>query len=152
LDILKHEANVANSSPHLRKKHLPRPDIVDNLDRAAFSPYHHEGPYDATLLARNLSPIHSPIEATKYGNAEALKATPRENIQDSLEQHRPLDGIASIPPGMEDHAGHLIDYEEGSNMMIEHGGDFKRWPGVVNVVTFYSTSKANCIRPIFPEM
>lgn len=93
--------------------------------------YHHEGPFDATLLAKNLSYKSSPVEAVRRTNLEALKATPREKIQDSVERHRPLDGVARVPPGMADENGRVYNYREGADLMIEDGGNYKRWPGVV---------------------
>ncbi|KAI9877584.1 MAG: hypothetical protein M1830_003513 [Pleopsidium flavum] len=129
LDMLKHNAKLANRAPHLRKKHLPGPDTIDSLDTIGGS-YHHEGPFDATLLARNTSSPISPVQAVRASNIEALKATPREKIQDSVERHRPLDGVAIVPPGMLDRYGRTYKYEEGTDMMIEDGGNYKRWPGV----------------------
>lgn len=128
--MLKRETKIAYRAPHLRKEHIPGPDIIDNLDNV-FTTYHHEGPYDAALLARNMAPQISPLEAVKSTNEKALKATPKENIRDSLENHRPLDGVAVIPPGMQDLSGRRMSFEEGTDMMIEHGGNYKRWPGVV---------------------
>ena len=75
--------------------------------------------------------MSSPIEAVRFTNEEALKATAPERIQDSLKKHRPLDGVAIVPPGMEDMYGRTYNYEEGTDMMIENGGNYKRWPGVV---------------------
>ena len=132
LDMLKHETKVAYRSPHLRKKHIPGPDTIDSLDNIGIA-YHHEGPYDATLLARNTSFQSSPLQAVRSTNEEALRATPDANIRDSLDRHRPLDGVAVIPPGMRDLSGHEMRYEEGANMMIEDGGNYKRWPGVVGI-------------------
>ena len=94
--------------------------------------YHHDGPYDATLLARNMSFTSSPVEAVAASNEEALKATPREKIVDSVQKHRPLDGVAIVPPGVTDREGRVYHYEEGTDMMIEDGGNYKRWPGVVS--------------------
>ena len=131
LDLIKHETKLANRSPHLRKRHLPGPDSIDILDVNPIGPaYHHEGPFDATLLARNTSSTHSPVGAVSGTNAEALRATPHDKIQDSLRMHRPLDGTASIPSGMADFSGRQMQYEEGADLMIE-GGNYKRWPGVV---------------------
>ena len=130
LDIIRHDTKLANRAPHLRKKHIPGTDTIDDLDNVGFA-YHHEGPYDATLLSRNLSGPNSPIAAVQSTNAEALKATPRENIEDSLKKHRPLDGVALVPPGMTDLSGNRLEYEEGTDLMIENGGNYKRWPGVV---------------------
>ncbi|MCJ1225572.1 hypothetical protein MMC12_002221 [Toensbergia leucococca] len=129
LDIIKRDAKLANRAPHLRKNHTVGPDTIDSLDNVVGA-YHHEGPFDATLLARNTSLLNSPVEAVSGTNEEALKATPREKIIDSLERHRPLDGVAVVPPGMTDQAGRTYNYREGANMMIEDGGNYKRWPGV----------------------
>ena len=130
LEVLTRENKLAYRSPHLRKKYIPGADSIDTLDNIA-SPYHHEGPYDATLLSRNANTMRSPVEAVRSTNEEALKATPPEKIQDSLRRHRPLDGVAIIPPGMQDRDGRTYDYEEGTDLMIENGGNYKRWPGVV---------------------
>ncbi|KAL9077799.1 MAG: hypothetical protein Q9161_000171 [Pseudevernia consocians] len=131
LDMIKKDAKMANRHPHLRKKHIVGADTIDRMDTVGG--FHHAGPYDATLLARNMSHKNSPVEAVSTMNEEALKATPREMIKDSVEKHRPLDGVAMVPPGMEDRYGNVYDYNEGSDMMIENspeGGAYKRWPGV----------------------
>ncbi|KAA6416183.1 MAG: hypothetical protein FRX48_00903 [Lasallia pustulata] len=73
---------------------------------------------------------NSPVEAVAASNKEALKATPREKILDSIRKHRPLDGVAMVPPGIADREGRVYNYEEGANLMIEEGGNYKRWPGV----------------------
>jgi len=130
LDILRHETKVAHRSPHLRKKHFPGTDSIDTLDTIG-AKYHHEGPYDAMLLARNTDYKHSPVEAVRSTNEEALKATPPEKIQDSLRRHIPLDGTAIVPPGERDQLGRGYDYEEGTDMMRENGGNYRRWPGMV---------------------
>jgi len=73
------------------------------------------------------------VAALAESNAEALKATPREKILDSLRGHRPLDGVATYPPGAMDPNGHVYNYEQGENMMTAGnpgGGAYKRWPGV----------------------
>jgi hypothetical protein len=128
LEFARDDAKLAHRSPHLRKHHIPRPDTIDKLDVVG---YHHEGPYDAALLARNTSWESSPLAAVRDSNNEALKATPRENIIDSVQRHRPLDGTAAIPPGETDRFGRRYDYQEGDNMMIVDGGNYRRWPGVV---------------------
>lgn len=123
---------MANRHPHLRKKHIVGADAIDRMDTVGG--FHHDGPYEATLLARNMSSTNSPVEAVSTTNEEALKATPREMIKDSVEKHRPLDGVAMVPPGMEDRYGNVYDYQEGTDMMVENspeGGAYKRWPGVV---------------------
>jgi len=130
--MIKQEDKLANRAPHLRKKHQIRPDIVDSLDQVT-SPYHHEGPFDATYLARNTSWKSSPLEAVAASNEEALKATPREKIIDAVERHRPLDGVAAYPPGEVDRNGQVYRYEPGENLMIEgnpEGGAYKRYPGI----------------------
>lgn len=96
--------------------------------------YHHEGPYDATLLARNTNYKNSPVEAVRGTNEEAIRATPRENIKDSLDKHVPLSGTAVIPPGMAGLDGRPMQYEEGADLMREAdapGGAYKRWDHVV---------------------
>lgn len=135
LDTLKKEAKAAHRSPHLNKRHIPGADIIDSLDRTTLgAPYHHEGPYDATLLARNTSFNSSPLEAVRNSNNEALKATPQENIRDSLRKHVPLQGTAVIPPGAIGYDGRVMNYEEGADLMREEdapGGAYKRWDFVV---------------------
>ena len=136
---LAHEKREADKSRHMVRKHHIQPDQIDSLD--TISPdgtsYHHSGPYDATLFARNNSYLSSPLQAVHSSNAEALKATPRDKIMDSVRGHRPLDGVASFPPGTTDRDGAVYSYTEGENMMIgggpgdnPEGGAYKRWPGV----------------------
>ena len=133
LDQLAREKAIADRSRHVTKKHHIQPDTIDNLDTVGSGAYHHSGPYDATLLARN-NTRDSPLAALKDSNEETLKATPRENILDSLRGHRPLDGVAAYPPGSVDRlTGHRYDYEQGENMMIDanpEGGAYKRYPGL----------------------
>lgn len=133
LDTIRHENDVASHAPHLKKQHMPGADVVDKLDDVTGGLYHHEGPYDAAMLARNTSNESSPLAALKTSNQETLKATPNEKIQDSLKNHRPLDGVAEIPPGSTDEMGRKYNYEEGTDMMIADGGNYGRWPGVVCV-------------------
>lgn len=137
LDQLRKEAKAANRSPHLKRTQIPGADTIDSLDKSVFGAlYHHEGPYDATLLSRNLNPKNSPVEAVKSTNAEALRATPRENVIDSLERHVPLQGTAVIPPGMNGPDGRPMEYEEGADLMRETdapGGAYKRWPDQVSM-------------------
>ncbi|KAI0895908.1 hypothetical protein F4806DRAFT_75390 [Annulohypoxylon nitens] len=131
LDAIKRANKAANRAPHLRKKNIASADTIDFLDNTGFGgAYHHDGPYDATLASRNRDKRYAPVEAVKYGNSEALKATPREMIMDSLERHVPLQGTAIIPPGHRDFSGHVMDYEEGADLMREDdapGGPYKRW-------------------------
>lgn len=139
LDTIKRDEKVAHRAPHLRKHHQIRPDTIDQLDVVGGN-YHHEGPFDATYMARNTSYISSPLEALARSNEEALKATPREKIVDSVERHRPLDGVAIYPPGEVDRNGQVYNYEPGENLMIDlnpEGGAYKRWPGVVRSHLFF---------------
>jgi len=134
LDQLRREAKVADRAPHLKKRHLPGADTIDALDKSMMGgAYHHEGPYDATLLARNTNYQTSPVEAVRGTNAEAIRATPRENIKDSLDKHVPLQGTAYIPPGMAGLDGREMRYEEGADLMRDPdapGGAYKRWEDV----------------------
>lgn len=118
---------------HRRHHHSSRvrPDTIDNLDTVSALRYHHEGPYDAVYPERNRYSHLSPVAAVKETNAEALKATPTYKIIDSLERHRPLDGVSFYPPGTTDEEGHVYDYKEGDNMMTEMEGNFQRDPGMV---------------------
>ena len=107
--------------------------MIDRLDPAIGGvAYHHEGPYDAALFARNRNDKHAPLKAIEDSNKEALKATPVENVKDSLERHQPLDGVAFVPPGHTDRFGRRYDYQEGADLMHEPAsGDpgYKRWVG-----------------------
>ncbi|RMZ90465.1 hypothetical protein DV736_g2315, partial [Chaetothyriales sp. CBS 134916] len=132
LDTLRKEKYTADRSRHSTRKHHIRPDSIDSLDDAGPAAYHHGGPYDSTLFARNNS-ANSPLDALADSNAEALKATPYEKIIDSVRGHRPLDGVATYAPGETDRNGHTYEYEQGDNMMIADGaggGPYKRWPGI----------------------
>ncbi|KAF1942640.1 hypothetical protein EJ02DRAFT_454146 [Clathrospora elynae] len=130
LDQLRKDEKVAYRAPHLRKKNFQGADVIDRLDKASFGRYHHEGPYDAASIARNKHVKYSPLAAVKDSNEEALRATPRENILDAVQRHRPLEGVATLPPGMADRFGRVLDYEEGADLQREPGGDYRRWPGV----------------------
>ncbi|KAF4552600.1 Hypothetical protein D9617_9g023890 [Elsinoe fawcettii] len=136
LEILRRDSKKAHRSPHLTKRHLPGTDSIDRLDPTVSAvPYHHEGPYDAAGLGRNHGGKKglAPIDALAGSNREALRATPVENVKNSVERHVPLDGTAVVPPGMEDRFGRRYEYEEGGNLMLEgdpEGGAYKRWPGV----------------------
>jgi hypothetical protein len=120
LDTLKQENKTAHRSPHLRKKQIPGVDMIDGLDSVPGGRYHHEGPFDATLLSRNLNVQNSPVAAVARSNRDALKATPREKIQDAVQRHMPLDGVAAYPPGESDEFGRVYSYEE-TNLMADQG-------------------------------
>lgn len=139
LDTLKREEKSANRSAHLRKKHHHGSDSIDKLDDAALlGAYHHEGPYDAASLARNNSYTSAPVAALAQTNREALRATPRESVRDSLQRHRPLDNVAALAPGQTDAMGRTYHYKEGAEediMRDPHapGGAYKRYDGVVSL-------------------
>jgi hypothetical protein len=135
LDIIRRDSRKASKPHHLKKRSMQGPDIIDRLDPAIGGrAYHHEGPYDAASLARNRDPKHAPVAALETTNSEAIRATPREHIKDSLDKHVPLDGTAVVPPGQPDRLGRTYDYEEGTDMMREgFNGDpgYKQWSGKV---------------------
>jgi hypothetical protein len=89
------------------------------------TPYHHDGPYEATLAARQI-PGRAPVDALKESNAAILAATPAASIRDCLENHYPLQGVAMYPPGT---CG-LGDYEEYDVMVKD--GNYKRWDHMVS--------------------
>ena len=132
LDIIRKDSRAARRAPHLTRKYLPGPDQIDRLDNVIMR-YHHEGPYDAALTSRNLSPKLSPLMAVRDTNTEAIKATPEENVRDAVVRHRPLDGTAIIPSGVPDRFGRVYHYEEGTDLMREDGADYMRWPGLVSI-------------------
>ncbi|KAK6533095.1 hypothetical protein TWF281_007253 [Arthrobotrys megalospora] len=102
-------------------------DTIDSLDTSfGVFTFHHEGPYDATLSHRNRNPLRSPVHATRYGNAMALRATAPEDIQNSLQFGRPLDGVAAFPPGTHVTGG-VLEYEEYD--VNRKDGNFRRYPG-----------------------
>ena len=131
LDIIRRESRRANRSPHLRKDRHHGLDSIDKLGDVGDG-FHHDGPYDPVSLARNLNPRGAPVAALKGSNREALKATPNDFISDSVKHHRPLDGVASIPPGIPDRlTGQAYDYKEGTDMQRDTDKNFlNRWPGV----------------------
>ncbi|KAH0593879.1 hypothetical protein MHUMG1_08201 [Metarhizium humberi] len=131
LDMIKREARAAER-PHRHRKRISETDTIDALDTIGGA-YHHGGPYDATLRSRNLNKKYSPVAAVQDSNMEAIRATPRENIMDSLIKHVPLQGTASIPSGARDMRGRIMYYEEGADLMREPdaaGGAYKRWDGI----------------------
>ncbi|KAK1458523.1 hypothetical protein CCUS01_09389 [Colletotrichum cuscutae] len=133
LDMIKREHSAADRAPHLRtRKYGPVTDTIDSLDSIG-GVYHHGGPYDATLASRNRNKKYAPVEAVRESNMEALRATPREYIQDSLDKHVPLQGTGLIPAGGTDMSGNVMNYEEGADLMREpnnQGGAYKRWDGI----------------------
>lgn len=133
LDSAKRDTRAAERT-HRRGASLHNTDVIDALDTIGGT-YHHGGPYDATLASRNVNKKYSPLAAVQRSNEEAIRATPREFIQDSLEHHVPLQGVAIIPPGGVDPRGRVMDYEEGADLMREEdapGGAYKRWAEVVS--------------------
>ncbi|KAL9013363.1 MAG: hypothetical protein Q9173_001935 [Seirophora scorigena] len=129
LEMIARDQKLAHRSPHLRKQQHIGADSIDKLDIIGGG-YHHGGPFDAASLARNQQYKSSPIEAVAGTNTEALRATPQEKILDAVRKHRPIDGVAVVPPGHADREGRLYNYREGTDLMIEDGGNYKRWDGV----------------------
>ncbi|CAK7265982.1 hypothetical protein SEPCBS57363_001865 [Sporothrix epigloea] len=125
-----HRSSSAATRKHRSSRsNRPYTDTIDSLDRIG-GVYHHEGPYDATLAAVNKKKKHSPLDAVKNSNLEAIKATPPEFIQDSLVKHVPLQGTSNIPSGMPDRFGNVLHYEEGADLMREAdapGGAYRRY-------------------------
>lgn len=137
--MIKRETKVADRHPNHRSSHrrhrsaASQTDTIDALDTIGGS-YHHGGPYDATLYSRNIHEKYSPLAAVRDSNMEAIRATPREFIQDSLQKHVPLQGTATVPNGGLDMSGKRMDYREGADLMREPdapGGAYKRWDGIV---------------------
>ncbi|KAK0731385.1 hypothetical protein B0H67DRAFT_639789 [Lasiosphaeris hirsuta] len=135
LAMLKRDHRAADHAPHLRSGHRRQQpsDTIDSLDHSGPNPnipYHHGGPFDPTMKARNANKMYSPVEAVRDTNLEALKATPEIYLKDSLSRHVPLQGTAIVAPGMTDMFGRTMDYEEGADLMRESdapGGAYKRW-------------------------
>ncbi len=139
LAMLAHEHRAADRAPHLHNHRRQQPsDTIDSLDISGPVPgatYHHGGPFDPTLKERNANKKYSPVEAVRGTNMEALRATPSEYVQDSLDKHVPLQGTAVVPPGMQSMRGQTMHYEEGADLMREEdagGGPYKRWAHLVN--------------------
>ncbi|KAI0021098.1 hypothetical protein F4780DRAFT_299137 [Xylariomycetidae sp. FL0641] len=134
LEQIRRETKAANRAPHLRKANFVGADPIDALDDVGVGgAYHHGGPYDAVLAPRNRDARTAPVAATMQGNLAALRATPREHVEDALARHVPLQGTASVPPGLPDLAGRRMSYEEGADLMREpdaEGGAYKRWDQV----------------------
>jgi hypothetical protein len=107
-----------------RISHIPGPDPVDVLGNIMGTPYHHDGPFEATLFARQI-PGRAPVDALRESNAHTLAATPNASIVDCLEGHYPLQGVAVLPPGQ----GGVGMYEE-YDVMVQDGG-YKRWEHMV---------------------
>ncbi|KAM4067319.1 pal1 cell morphology protein [Hirsutella rhossiliensis] len=132
LDKIRAEARAADRR-HKQRKRTTYTDCIDRLDTIGGSPYHHGGPFDAALPCRNRDKKYSPLAAVQESNMEAIRATPRESLIDSLTRNVPLQGTASVAPGAMDHSGNVMDYAEGADLMREAdapGGAYKRWSGI----------------------
>lgn len=128
LDVIRKISLRAQRSPHLRKDHHHGIDSIDKL-AGIEGAYHHGGPFDVVSKARNVSSRGSPAAALKSSNAEALRATPKEAIIDALRHHRPIDGVADLPPGVPDRTGRVLYYTEGHNMQRGTGENvLGQWP------------------------
>jgi hypothetical protein len=138
LAVLTRQHRAADRAPHLHNHRRQQPsDTIDSLDISGPVPgvkYHHEGPFDPTMKARNAKK-NAPIEAVMDTNIEAIKATPADYLQDSLVKKVPLQGTAIVPPGMKDMSGRTMEYQEGADLMREEdaaGGPYKRWEHIVS--------------------
>lgn len=134
-----HRAHSERKPPR-QKKYVP--DTIDRLD-ASFglhNHYHHQGPYEAALRSYNQHSKYAPLAATEEGNKAAWAAAPRSAQLDALRGGRPLDHVAVVPPGERGPGGgEVLRYEEGADMMRDPdagGGPYKRWPGLVSLVSF----------------
>jgi hypothetical protein len=121
---------------HPRRRPAPGLDTIDRLDDAAAlaaggARRHHDGPFDAVLLAANAVPGAGPVAALAGSNAAALAATPRERVADAVERHRPLDGVADVAAGGRDRFGRWYDYSE-QNLMTEGNVGLGKAPGEVS--------------------
>jgi hypothetical protein len=97
-----------------------------------------------TKVHTTLPRSHAPVAALETTNAEALRATPQENVRDALEKHKPLDGVAIVPPGEPDRLGRTYNYEEGTDMMREGlNGEpgYKQWSGKVRCSKEYTSAQ-----------
>ncbi|KAK3984861.1 protein pal1 [Cladorrhinum sp. PSN332] len=137
LAMLQREHRAADRAPHLHNHRRQQPsdtiDLLDDSGPVPGVPYHHGGPFDPAMKARNTNPFYSPVAAVQETNSLAIKATPAEYIEDSLVKHVPLQGTAVVPPGMKDLSGRTMEYEEGADLMREKdapGGAYKRWDGI----------------------
>lgn len=108
LDSIRRENRRARREP--LQAAIPA-DSVDRLDRTGPISFHHEGPYDSTLMFRQVKG-RAPVDAVKEGNAATLQATPPGNLVDTLRQRIPLDGVGALPPGSVAPGGRVMDYEE----------------------------------------
>ena len=79
-----------------------------------------------------MNAIYSPVAAVADSNREVLKATPLEMVWNAVSQHRPLEGVAVVPPGERDGLGRVYEYEEMNLMTEGKGGDYKKMPGEVS--------------------
>ncbi|CCX30747.1 hypothetical protein FPQ18DRAFT_315873 [Pyronema domesticum] len=106
---------------HRRKiSRIPAPDPIDVLGSVLDTPYHHDGPFEATLLARQV-PGRAPVDALKWSNAQTIIATPAASWRDCFDSHYPLSGVAAYPPGK----GGLGEYEEYD--IQQRDGDLGRY-------------------------
>lgn len=111
---------------HRRKiSRIPAPDPIDVLGSVLDTPYHHDGPFEATLLARQV-PGRAPVDALKWSNAQTIIATPAASWRDCFDSHYPLSGVAAYPPGK----GGLGEYEEYD--IQQRDGDLGRYKHMVS--------------------
>ncbi|KAK6541162.1 hypothetical protein TWF694_008533 [Orbilia ellipsospora] len=123
----RHSRNEGRNRPNPQR--VLAADTIDSLDTSfGIFTFHHEGPYDATLSHRNRNPLKSPVQATRFGNEMALKATLPQDIENSLQFGRPLEGVAIFPPGTKVVGGEVLEYDEYD--LNRKDGNYRRYPGV----------------------
>jgi hypothetical protein len=93
-------------------------DTIDALDDAAFSSYHHEGPYDAAAPARNKIPKRSPVFAFGDSSTDSGKSS-HEDSTKSLGGDSPQTEKILPPPGVVDRDGRVYEHDDGSNVLYD---------------------------------
>ncbi|RMJ24090.1 Pal1 cell morphology protein [Aspergillus sp. HF37] len=93
-------------------------DNIDALDDAAFSLYHHEGPYDAATPARNKIPGQSPVLAFGDPSTDSGKYS-HEKCTNNLDGDSPRTEQVLPPPGVVDRDGRVYEYDDGSNVLYD---------------------------------
>lgn len=109
-ELAHHDSNTRNDDR--KRGHIPN-DQIDALDNILGS-YHHEGPFDATLQARQQ--YRAPLDALKYTTQKAIAHTDPDSLRRSIATKTPLDGVAKV-------GGVPLKSEVGEEVDIEDVGD-----------------------------
>ncbi|KAK9381487.1 uncharacterized protein V2V93DRAFT_369350 [Kockiozyma suomiensis] len=131
-----------------KSRQLASLDYIDSMDDSMLGNFHHEGPFDATMMYRNSGVKYPPVKAVRQTNIATLNATAPGSIADAIENHIPLDGIAVVPPGSPGRPDGL-DYEEE---VISELDSFQQpmltgtWPGAEFATAGRSSSVETSIR------